>query len=460
MSKIRIVGAIASKTGITLYLENGVEMNLPRDSRRTKAILDDALAALARHEIVELDLDTFSVERRIEKKTGSLIRFVREKVGKITSLFNTTALTVEEAPIAAPDPVVEEELVAYVGKTRIPGVAALEKQMDRAAYGDNIAGFQRFMERVAAVIEKRGHSVEELLNFMQRGDLPIADDGSIIAYKVLQSADNESFVDCYSGKVTQRLGSRVSMAESLVNPSRRLDCASGLHIARRGYLRHFSGDTITMVKVAPEDVIAVPSGEPDKMRAAAYHIVAVLPKEVHDVLRSNQPMTDNSIASQMLADVIAGDHMAIIENVVIGSEMGGDVIITQVGGAKPAPKPFQNGEAQALDGKQVGITVKEVRKAIDKAVAEAPVVAAETAAERRNRVKREKRAALRETPAEPVADPVAAPAPKPEKVAANANELPEKYRLALNRLAAGHSPRAVEKELHICRKTLRRLAKG
>jgi hypothetical protein len=125
----------------------------------------------------------------------------------------------------------------------------------------------------------------------------------------------EFIVDCHSKKVKQKLGSRVVMDPKLVDPSRRTECSSGLHIARRGYLNHFSGDTIMMVKIAPEDVIAVPMGEPDKMRVAAYHIVGQIPPNVHAALRSNRPMTGDSTASKMLADVLAGNHVPVLEEV-------------------------------------------------------------------------------------------------------------------------------------------------
>ncbi|WP_062120277.1 hypothetical protein [Aureimonas sp. AU40] len=424
MNKVRISAAIASKTGITLYLENGEEMNLPKDSWRTKAIMDEALEPLARHEIVEIDLDTFSVHTRIEKKTNGLVRFMRGAVSKIASALGitkdeppaqkpvesdpvdperpcahtgasapvTTPAPVEPDPVPAPTPVPapapvvqtadpkappekpeEEELVAIVetpaGPKIIPGVEALEKQIERAAYSGNAVGFERFMQRIASVIDTRGHSVKELLNFMKKGDLPIADDGSIVGYKVLKTL-NGRIVDCHSGKVPQRVGSRVSMAEKLVDPSRRTQCSTGLHIARRGYLHGFSGDVIMFVKVAPEDVIAVPHGEPDKMRAAAYHIVAQIPGEFHGTLRANRPITGDSTAAKMLADVIAGHHAPIIENVVIGAAYGGDVRVTPVAFEKdePAEAKPDNGFAKALDDEQEGLSVKELNERINAAI--------------------------------------------------------------------------------------------
>lgn len=456
MNKIRISGAIASQTGITLYLENGAELNLPKDSWRTKAILDEALEALARHEVVELDLDTFSIERRIEKKTNGFVRFFR-KVGEALGLVHSGGVG---NPPADPE---REVLVAVVKGKEIPGVEALERQLERAAFTGNTDGLQKFLERIAAVIDDRGHTVDELLNFMRRADLPIADDGSIVAYKVLRSSgrgDNR-FVDCYTGRVSQALGSHVSQAK--VDPSRRTECSTGLHIARRGYLRRFHGDIITLVKIAPEDVIAVPQGEPDKMRVAAYHIVGVLPAEVHPVLRSNQPMTDNTVAAKMLADVIAGNHVGVVEYVKIGGPMGSDVTIEPVAGARKAPKPFQNGEAKALDDSQV-ISVKEIRETVDKVVSDQKTSQAEKPAEPVEKPKASKKIAAKKVSAAPTkkskpkAKSPSKPAAKAE-TAKQAKELPEKYQQALKMLADGKSQREVQRELRICRKTLRKLQK-
>jgi hypothetical protein len=213
-------------------------------------------------------------------------------------------------------------------------------------------GVQKFLERLGAVIEKRGHSVQELLNFMSRGDLPIADDGCIIGYKVLRSTKKESYtapgedpmpvpptgyyVDCHSGRVLQRVGSYVTQKH--VDESRRTQCSTGLHIARRAYLSGFSGDIITLVKIAPEDVMAVPEGEPDKMRARGYHIIAEIPKDEHSRLRNNQPI-EGMMAKRMLGMAVKGQHIDIIEDVIIGGEKGKGLEVVSRKGAKVTKAP-------------------------------------------------------------------------------------------------------------------------
>ncbi|NKL08356.1 hypothetical protein GFL39_26160 [Rhizobium leguminosarum bv. viciae] len=538
MSKVKILGAIASNSGVTLYLSNGEEMNLKKDTQRTKDILDQTVDALARGEHLEIDLSSLSIEKTIEEKTNGVVKFVRGRFSQLKSMFGGTATepktvtvvlgSVQRAPDPAPvakqvpppipfnpkredEPVAHEseELHAIVNDKVIPGVEALAPYMDAINAGEDAVGFQKFMERIATVIDIRSHSIKELLNFMKKGDLPIAEDGSIVAYKVLKTnGSNNGFVDCHSGKVTQRLGSLVQMDEKLVDPNRRNECSTGLHIARRGYLKRFDGNIITLVKVAPEDVIAVPPGEPDKMRAKAYHIVAVLPADVHLTLRANKPMTGHEKASKLLADVIKGNHTPILEVVNIGKAMGGAVTVTPVEGARKLPRAAvgTSGVAKALDDRpanagevKANVSILELRKRVDQVEVAKKKTAAQKAAQSGDL------AAAISQPATPAPAPAVTPEsakvivasvvaqvvdeklkgmatkigkgtakPTPEKVEKSKKVVAtaltdkndayidaapkiDKKAAALKLHAEGKSNRAIEAELHICRKTLKKL---
>lgn len=538
MSKniVVIVGAIAGNNGITLYHEDGRETNLALEGWRTKVIMDKVTPILARSGKVEIDMTTYDVHAHIEKKSRGLIRFVREKVASVRSWFrpsaedkvsqNVEAFQPTQAvddgtygkhvygvPAVAPE---AETVVAIVGDKKLPGVEALEKHMEHALEVGDTEGVENFMRRCAAVIDKRGHSIQELLNFMRKGDLPIAKDGSIIAYKVLKTTSingNAHIVDCHSGKVMQKVGSRVVMDERLVDPSRRTECSAGLHVARRGYLSKFDGDVIMMIKVAPEDVIAVPLGEPDKMRVAAYHNVGEIPRGVHHLLRSNKPMTGDDAASRLLADVIAGNHVGVLEEVRITEAKGGGVIVTSLVHQAPQITQGLSGTAKALDDevKRPAVTVREIKDAVRAAAPQAPEptaetttqhvqmingdlhvdgkkIEAETPQERANRLKREKRAAAKAAKSATISEaavtgdmsaainaasaaPAKKAAPKKSKVektpeqteamtkAADglAKPIPQKHQAALDLHAQGKSNRQIEAELHICRKTLKKL---
>lgn len=487
-NKITVKAAIASKSGVTLYLANGEEMVLPADRWHSKAVLDATLKDLARHKSVVIDLDDFSVERQIEKRSGGFIRFVREKIGGLLGLGKKNEEPVGPAPTVAPAPapVVQsdktlnvpagEQLVAIVGGKRVEGVEALATQLDYAAYND-AEGLKNFLTRVAKIAEKRKHTVDELLNFMRKGDLPIAKDGSIIAYKLLNKRKDGRYYDVHSGRVSQTVGSLVTMPESNVDDNRRVECSTGLHVARRGYLRGFGGNVCTLIKIAPEDVIAVPVNEPNKMRVCAYHLVAELPEDAMLLLKANRPMTSIIDASKLLADVIDGRHIGIIERVEIGMEGDREVKVIPIDGASKTAAPVESvdtkiPQAKALDDGQ-SFTVAEVKDAIKEATAEAKVEkAAEQSKKPAKKAKASKTApkSKAKTPTAPKAitapkAKTAKPKPveKPRKIAAEPTPktagLTPKQQQILDAVDAGKSYRTIEAELHVCRKTIAKLVK-
>lgn len=214
--------------------------------------------------------------------------------------------------------------------TIIPGAEALAEQAAAVAQGvTQGTGMANFLRRAGMI--KRGHSVEDLLKFVQKGELPLADDGCVLVYKLLKRTRVEGeFVDVHSGRVKQRVGSFVHMDEHMVDPNRRQDCSNGLHVARRDYLGSFSGDVCVLAKLAPEDVIAVPQYDARKLRAKGYHIIAELTDADRARVCRNLPMEDQVL----LGNAIAGNHAEVIEYVKITEQKGGGLVITAVENAQ------------------------------------------------------------------------------------------------------------------------------
>src|SRR5690606_22957135 len=130
-----------------------------------------------------------------------------------------------------------ETIVAVTKSGKIiPGVERIKSQFAGAIKNSNTKGIEIFLERISKVYKKRRHTVEDLLRFMERGDLPIADDGTIVIYKKLIRHNDKQYVDGHSRNVIQKVGSFVYMEEALVDPDRRNECSNGLHVARRGYI--------------------------------------------------------------------------------------------------------------------------------------------------------------------------------------------------------------------------------
>ena len=231
-----------------------------------------------------------------------------------------------------PDAAGEEEttvLAVLADNTIIPGCEALVNQAQAVSEGiSSGTGMENFMRRAGMI--KRGHSVEDLLKFIQKGELPIADDGCVLVYKLLnRTSVAGEFVDCHSGRVKQRVGSRVHMAESMVDARRSQDCSNGLHVARRDYLRAFGGNVCVLAKLAPEDVIAVPQYDARKLRAKGYHIIAELTEDDRRRVCQDEPMEDQVL----LGNCIAGNHVGILEYVEITASKGGGLVVTPVEGA-------------------------------------------------------------------------------------------------------------------------------
>ena len=450
MAQIEVVGAVVNQRGAILFLKNGSQRQIDATDFRIQQVLEQVSPALARQEPVTIDLDDYSVIERIEKKSGGLIKFFKRKVEDVKSFFgkrNSATLGVSTG----------ETLVAVVGGVEIEGMELLESHMMDAAYGKSYPGYEAFMKRLAKVIHKRKHSIDELLVFMEKGDLPIADDGCIVAYKILKTESVEEgfpWVDPHSGRVPQRVGSFVTMAEELVDDNRRQACSTGLHIARRDYIRGFMhwGGTITIVKVAPEDVIAVPLREAAKMRACGYLICAELTPGAIAALRENKPLTEDSEAARLLTQVLRGHHTKRTETVIIGSAYGGDITIKYEDGVTASVAPVQpetEGVEEAKVVESMGgpgkVEPEQIKKLNDL-----------------------KLAAASGDMSAAISEPAEAPKPKaatksqtkkktqPAAVSVNPS-LSERDQKALQMRDEGKSMRTIAAELKMCRKTMRKL---
>lgn len=328
--KVTVIGAQGDERSITLYLLEGDPITLPAKGHRIISIMDKITKPLSMRKAVEIDLSDYSAHRMVEAKSGGLIKFFKRKISEVGSAIGIKSGTSEVTFLGRVGLGQNETIVAEVNGVEIPGMENIDLQIENAAYGEGFKGFAIFMERMSKVMEDRGHTVQDLLRFMERGDLPIADDGCVIGYKTLNTSKTEgteidnkfTFVDKHSGRVYQRVGSRVSMPESKVDKSRSTECSSGLHIARRSYLSGYMGQVICLAKIGPEDIIAVPRGDPSKMRVCAYHIVAKLPSSAMETLGSDKAMTSDPECAKILANVIKGDHTKVMEEVRVGIDTG------------------------------------------------------------------------------------------------------------------------------------------
>lgn len=415
MTKVRIVAAVVDTKQITLYKDDGKTIEIPQGDQRVRKIIDQVLPIVETGGVAEVDLDFPNHYRDFQEMSGGAVQFFRVARAVVNRLFDvveeelkkdveqiageliaadpgtfgpvpTTQPESQEAPktelanavdeiMAHATPVTDpnyssidtqdtDTMVAIVDDKVITGVEALRDQLAHSAGNRDAIGVQNLLKRMANYVGERRHSVEDLLRFLEQGDLPIADDGSIIAYKILKRK-GDHYVDCHTKKVPQKVGSFVCVDESLVDKSRRNECSNGLHIARRGYVGTFNGDVVTLCKIAPEDVIVVPHNDPNKVRVCGYHILAELPDSAFSELKWNRPMTETKDMARLLGRVLKGQHIGRLEEVRITEQQGGGVKVTPLRGGKPVAQPKTEAKpAKALDAVGSGGAVPVDPKAV------------------------------------------------------------------------------------------------
>ena len=462
MDKIRVVYVLVDTRQLTLYKEDGTKITIPQGDLRVKRIVEEYIPLIDSQGWADIDLSAVEVTEYadFEKKTNGVVRFFKVAAKKVSSFFSAPiaepgihgqlpqkptmqdfvaevvanakpALSVEK-----PTPETKDDtIVAVVGDVAIPNVQQLNTQIKHSLKLGSTKGMEALLKRLASVMDRRQHSVEDVLRFLENADLPIADDGTIIAYKILKRKDGH-FVDCRTKLVKQKVGSVVIVDESLVDRNRKNECSNGLHVARRGYLGGFQGDVCCLIKVAPEDVVTVPHGDPNKVRVCAYHIISELSAQAFEILKSNRPMTTIPEAKRLLADAIAGNHVGKLEEVRITQAGGRGLVIVPLVNAQPqTPTPtVQISKALATDDPELA----------DKAAK--TVTAQETV--------KQLKAARNQSKEEPVASKPAASLSRKEQAKLITDELMSIETSASARLVAAQNLRDLKKKTKVSWETL------
>lgn len=151
-----------------------------------------------------------------------------------------------------------------------------------------IEHFEKFWENLKE--NPSAQSVAELTDFLSYKELPITEDGYLIAYKgvkddyysstgnkdtiVLQGTVNDQ------GQIYNGVGEIIEVARNCVDDDRTNECSFGLHCGSLDYARGFSSRMV-LVKVNPKDVVSVPKDYSfQKCRVSKYEVVSDFVEEI------------------------------------------------------------------------------------------------------------------------------------------------------------------------------------
>jgi len=118
---------------------------------------------------------------------------------------------------------------------------------------------------------------QELFDFLEHKLLPVTEDGDFLAYKAV----NSTYMDKYTQKVSNTIGSSVEMVRWNVDDDRGHGCASGLHAGTLEYVQSYGcfhdsdgADKCIIVKINPTDVVSVPTDSGcQKLRTCKYLVL-------------------------------------------------------------------------------------------------------------------------------------------------------------------------------------------
>lgn len=147
-----------------------------------------------------------------------------------------------------------------------------------------INGLVKFVENLYK--NPSATSIRELYDFLDHLNMPITEDGCFLAYKAVRS----DYLDKYSGTISNKPGTVVSVPRNKVDDNRENECSHGLHVGCLKYSGpggwyHNSGDKVVIVKVNPEHVVSVPKDhDATKLRTCEYTVVQDYVAPLNDTL--------------------------------------------------------------------------------------------------------------------------------------------------------------------------------
>lgn len=156
--------------------------------------------------------------------------------------------------------------VVYYGDHALHN-AVTERLIQTIKLGLDARPLARFLNRL--MNNPSHHSVSQLYSFMEACDLPITEDGRLLAYKSV----NRDYWDTHTGKTFHNtIGAIIEMPRNMVDDNPERTCSNGLHVCSQKYGMY--GKLLLLVAVDPADVVSVPNDyNQAKMRVCRYEVL-------------------------------------------------------------------------------------------------------------------------------------------------------------------------------------------
>lgn len=160
----------------------------------------------------------------------------------------------------------------------------------------------RFLEKLLKNTSYRVR--EQLYKFLEHENIPIAEDGDILAYKSVRP----NWTDWWTGTISNAIGQSPSMPRENVCDDPNIGCAAGLHSGSFTYSYDYNnslGRHLIIVKINPSDVVSIPQDcSYRKMRCCKYTVVGEI-DENQQPLNKKQYRIDkktNTLSSKLKRD--------------------------------------------------------------------------------------------------------------------------------------------------------------
>jgi len=167
----------------------------------------------------------------------------------------------------------EDGVLKY--KDKIIDNVLTKKILNMMRQGFNIEPMIQFL---ANLKENPSHTAqEELMLFMEANDMPLTEDGYILAYKSV----NAQYRDIHSNTFDNSIGAINFMDRGEVDDDRATTCSTGLHAASKEYASIFGRNDshLIVLKINPRDIVSIPLDYGNqKLRCCKYLVIDEVPR--------------------------------------------------------------------------------------------------------------------------------------------------------------------------------------